>query len=818
MTGRRILGGALAITALVLLVGRWGAGVYSDYRWYASLGALEVWRAKSAATLVLVVASFALATAFSLLNVWAVRQSVVQLVLPRRIANIEIGEEVPRRYLTTAVVTISLIMGALLTFPADRWYDAVIAWAGKSFLETDPYFGADLGFYVYWLPFESALHSWAVIVLAAVTALVVTLYALTPSLRWDRGALFVSAYVRRHFTILGAVLMLVLAWSYRLGMYRALTVGGSGAGVFTSADSRLIPFTLMLSVVTVCAAIIVAWGGWTGQMRLAFGAVTTVLVLSLVSRTIAPLAMRRSADPGSTEKTEAPFVATRLTFTRRAYGVDRMHAEPIGSGFASDADAAQRVALWDGALLARAAERLPRVRVVGDRPAWQATATGMSAVLVQHGITGSLDGPEVWSAARYDPASADDRGLPIALPHASYGAQELVGGEPAVYDAAPSYSVLSDSGHHLAGVEMVTTGSRLLYAWSLQNFRLLFGDLPANRPTMVQRRSVRERVEGLVPFLEQGTEIVPLVSGDTLYWVVELYVTSGTYPLSQRFTLLGEECSYFQHAATALVHAASGRVTFVADPAPDPIARTWLTLFPKVFVTPAMVAPGLRALLPPITDAARAQALAFAAAGFRDTTLEVRHFASPDGADSSAAGREPAHVVLPPFTSVSAIWPLLDSTERVRGIVAATGGISRTTSWLPLASDGKRWGAVLDLLRIADTARRDGGLVRAPMRVVPVGAQALYIQPTFEWRPGANPTLFRVITARSDSVRSGPTLVNALGVSPDSAATARAGGSPARPRADSLYRAMREALSRGDWASFGRAFDALGDVLGTGRR
>ncbi len=818
MTGRRILGGALAIIALVLLLGRWGTGLYSDYLWYASLGALEVWRAKVSATIVLVGASFALATAFSLVNVWAVRQSVVQLVLPRRIANIEIGEEVPRRYLTTAVVTISVIMGMLLTFPSDRWYDAVLAQAGRPFLETDPYFGADLGFYVYWLPFETTLHYWAIVLLAAVTALVVALYALTPSLRWDRGALVVSAYVRRHFTMLGAVLMLILAWSYRLGMYRGLTVSGSAAGVFTSVDSRLIPFMLLLSVVTVCAAIVVAWAGWTGQMRLAFGAVTTVLLLSLVSRTIAPLAMRRSADPAARDKAEAPFVGTRLTFTRRAYGVDRMHAEPIGSGFASIADAAQRVAVWDGPLLARAAERLPRVHVVGDRPAWQATSTGMSALLVQRGVEGNVDGPEVWSAGRYDPTSADDHGLPLNLPHGSYGAEELAGGEPAVYDAAPSYSVLSDSGHQLAGVEMVTTTSRLLYAWSLQNFRLLFGDMPANRPVMVQRRAVRERVTALVPFLEQGSEIVPLVSGDTLYWVLELYATSGTYPLSQRFTLLGEERSYFQHAATALIHAASGRVTFLADPAPDPIARSWVAAFPSVFVSPNAVAPGLRALLPAITDFARAQALAFAAAGFRDTTLEVRHFASPDGADSSAAGREPAHVVLPPFTGVSEVWPLLDSTERVRGVVVSTSGLTRGTSWLPVASDGKRWGAVVDLLRVADTTRRDGGLVRAPLRVVPLGSQALYIQPTFEWRPGANPTLFRVIAARGDSVRGGATLARALGVSIDTVATTLVGGSAARPKADSLYRAMRDALGRGDWAAFGRAFDALGNVLGTGRR
>ncbi|MDQ2667590.1 MAG: UPF0182 family protein, partial [Gemmatimonadota bacterium] len=425
MTGRRILGGALAVTALVLLIGRWGAECYSDYLWYASLGALDVWRSRSTATVLLTLASFALATLFTLVNVWAVRQSVVSLVLPRRIANIEIGEEVPRRFLTIAAVVVSVLVGALLVFPSDRWYDAVLAGAGKPFFETDPYFGADLGFFVYWLPFETSLHSWAVLVLAAVTAVVVGLYALTPSLRWHHGTLFVSAYVRRHFTMLGAVLLVILAWSYRLSMYRALVFGGGAAGVFTSVDHRLIPAMLLLSVVTVCAAIVVAWAGWTGQMRLAFGAVTTVLVLSFASRTVAPLAMRRSADPAARDKGEIPYVGTRLTFTRRAYGVDRMRAEPIGSGFVSTTDAAARVAIWDGALLSRAAERLPRIHVVGDRPAWQITSTGLGAVLVQRGIQGNPDGPEVWSAGRYDATTADERGLPLALPRSPYGTDEL---------------------------------------------------------------------------------------------------------------------------------------------------------------------------------------------------------------------------------------------------------------------------------------------------------------------------------------------------------------------------------------------------------
>src|SRR5207253_4988356 len=37
----------------------------------------------------------------------------------------------------------------------------------------------------------------------------------------------------------------------------------------------------------------------------------------------------------------------------------------------------------------------------------------------------------------------------------------------------------------------------------------------------------------------------------------------------------------FRHAATALVNARTARVMIAADPAPDPIAQSWMTAFPN---------------------------------------------------------------------------------------------------------------------------------------------------------------------------------------------------------------------------------------------
>jgi hypothetical protein len=811
VTRRRLVFGALAAAALFLLLGRWSSTLYVDYLWYDALGAAEVWRARVLTTLALMIGSFSIASIFAFINLYAVRWSVVSLVLPRRIANIEIGEEVPGRYLLLVAAVLSALVGAALLLPPDSWSAALLARIGQPFGETDPYFGADLGFFVYWLPFETTLHVWAILLLSIVTALVIGLYALTPSLRWERGHLYVSAYVRRHFTMLGGVLMFVLAWSYRLSMYRLVAAGGSSGGVFTSVEHRvLVPAMLLLAVVTLCAALVVLWAGWSGQMRLAFFAVSVVLGLTVVARSIAPLLARRSIEPADAVARERPYLATRLGYTRRAYGVDRIRPESLGAGFSTPAEAAARTAIWDGATLALAQQRLRRVRVVGDGAAWQENGGALAALLVERSSDSSLDARDVWGVSRFDPTAVDDRGMPVRASAGTRVGDETVLDEPAVYDSAPAASIISDSLGRVAGVEMVSTTSRIAHAWALQNFRLLFGELPLDRPKIVRRRDVRERVRALAPYFVQGTEVTPVIAGDSLYWALELYAASDAYPLSQRFNLLGAERGYLHHAATALVHAASGRLRLVVASTPEPITTSWVVRFPRLFVGASSLTPALQRALPPVTDGALSQALAFASAGFRGDSLEVRHFATPDGADSSAS-REPLHVALP-NVGVATLWPLLDEQDRVRGVIAAESGVQRATAWIPLTSDGVRWGGILDRLRAADTANHENGLVRSPVRVVPVSGAALYVQAVYQWRPGGSPRLARIGAIVNDSVRVGPTLAAAVGGAPPR----RAGDAPTRDvraRADSLYRAMRDALSRGDWGAFGRAFDALGAAL-----
>ncbi|MEX2153893.1 MAG: UPF0182 family protein, partial [Gemmatimonadaceae bacterium] len=251
MAGRRWLLMVVAGVALTLLVGRGIAQIYTDYLWYASLGAVDVWRAKYASLIALRLVCGIAATLFVFANLYAVRQSVVSLVLPRRIGNLDIGEEVDKRQLTWTAGLLAVLIGIAMAWSQRDWSAYLGARIGQPFGETDPYFNADLGFFVYRLPFELSLFTWTMTVVLIVIGMVVVLYALTPSLRWEQGGLYVSGYVRRHLAMLAGVLLLVLAWHYRLEMYRILGQGSAIDGAFSSVDHRVgIPASLLLALVT----------------------------------------------------------------------------------------------------------------------------------------------------------------------------------------------------------------------------------------------------------------------------------------------------------------------------------------------------------------------------------------------------------------------------------------------------------------------------------------------------------------------------------------------------------------------------------------
>lgn len=798
MTRRRWLLIGLAGGALALLLGRGVAQIYTDYLWYASLGAADVWRAKYGALFTLRVLASIAATLFVFANLYAVRQSVVSLVLPRRIGNLDIGEEVPRRQLTWTAAAMSVAIGIVLAWPMSDWSGYLAARFGEPFGESDPYFAADLGFFVYRLPFELSLFEWTLFVVLIVIGLVLLLYALTPSLRWEQGALYVSGYVRRHFAMLAGVLLLALAWHYRLQMYTILGDGNAVEGAFGYLDHRVgIPANLLLALVTLGAGLTVLWAGWTGQMRLAFAALTGVIVAVIAARQVAPFIARRAATERDPTVRERPYEATRAGYSRRAFAVDRISSADTLLPFRTLADAAPYVPVWDEGALRRADTHAMPGAAVG----WWLSDSGVVALLpvdaaggiASYSATAALDGGNLERVASEVRAEV---GMPLIVP-----------------DSLARARVVPDSGNTIAAPLLSGTFRRFAEALSMQDFRVWFGTLPSPSPRIVTRRGVRERVQALAPLFAQGSSISPVWVRGALSWAVHLYSTSHTYPLSRRMTAAGEERAYFQHAATALVDAATGRTTLVMDSVSDPIASTWIRRFPRLFIRAGALPPSVLRQLPPARESARTQAATFGRFGLRDEAEVVRHLPDDEGPDSALVGSPAPLIGVPAAGTAAYVLPLLDRAERLRGLFVALGGASQRTVWIPASERAPVWNEALDRLRAADTTSSPL-LVRGYVRMIPIAGDVAFVQPRFDWR-GGTPRLAYVSALVGDTVRTARTLLQLAGRMP---ATPVAVGGDLRTQASALLEQMRRAMARGDWAAYGHAFDALGALLARPRQ
>src|SRR5688572_11529603 len=555
MMSRRWLVLVIAVAAALLLSGRVLSAWYVDYQWFAIQGATRLWWVRSMDLALLRGAAFVAVGLFAFANLFAVRRSIRSLRLPRRIGNLEFSEEVSARILNRSVVALSVVIGLLFAAPHNDWMSVELIRSGIPFGETDPYFRLDLGTWLYQLPLESSLHAWALIALLAMTVLVVFLYALTPSLRWEEGQLHVSGHVRRHLSSLAGVLLVLLAWGYRLDAYGLLHEGTGTLGALSAVDHRLgIPANLALAMLAIASALLVAWTGWIGQTRVAFVTVTVMLLAALTVRQAVPAIGGRFVTSEDPDAQEQSYREIRNAYSRRAFGVDAIERASLADVAPPFADAVRGAALWDTEAMRRVIGGVRQGSKPNGALGWQGLDGRLVAFALEQpfGVPGA-DSIPVWGINRVAADVTDDRGAPVSreapeLPRALRGIL--------VHDSATTYYVLSDTGRRIVARSLDSFAGRLAHAWHLQNPSLLRGrESPAR---LLLHRDVRQRVASLYPFLTPGRRVTPMVWRDSVFWAVHLYSASNWYPLSGPQHLNGEEVRYTQLAGVAVVNGTRG--------------------------------------------------------------------------------------------------------------------------------------------------------------------------------------------------------------------------------------------------------------------
>ncbi len=137
---------------------------------------------------------------------------------------------------------------------------------------------------------------------------------------------------------------------------------------------------------------------------------------------------------------------------------------------------------------------------------------------------------------------------------------------------------------------------RYLLAWQLGDLsRLPFADDVTAESRVLMRRNINERVRAVAPFLSYDADpYIVLSRAGRLYWMIDAYTVTDTYPGARHYALNGKAVNYARNSVKVVVDAYDGAVTFYAFDTADPLLQAYGKLFPVLFHPAAEMPADLR--------------------------------------------------------------------------------------------------------------------------------------------------------------------------------------------------------------------------------
>jgi uncharacterized membrane protein (UPF0182 family) len=608
---------AVGLPAIPLLV---GAKVLPDALWFDEIGKLDVLRGVLVAKVViylLVAIGVSLFVGANLgIATWHGR----------------LGRS---RTAIAAVAGASLVVGTFFAASAvHHWMTFLLWWHQRSFGVVDPMFGKDIGFFVFSLPFQVVISGllFTLIILTAVFVGIVYVAGGRMAFR----PLRVDGTARMHLSLLAAGLLLVSSWRLLLDRY-GLVLRQSGpddaepfAGAhYVDVHVRSPGLAFMAASAAVLALVcIVAPFTWNRISKrpaaLVLGLPAAGLVLWIsISSWIPALVQRYDVDPNPL-LSEQPFLERSIAATRSGMGLDSIAVASYSpSGHVtpedvSEADAATKnVLIWDPAVVhARmqdlvtqtpyfrpdqepildpvpvdgrkgptlAAPRQLDIGEVSDGDAWI-----NDRLVYTHGVgLVRFSGTDI--AAGRQPSLLDD-GSGLSQPRIYFGQFPEGSASWVVTDTRRSEVDValgdgSEGAYHYGGsggIQLSSWMRRAVFAAQLGSKDLLLSEDITPESRILLHRDIHDRLATLAPFIQWDTGSAPLEVRGRIFYVVNGYTTSDSYPYAEQVQLGAASVNYARPSVLATVDGFSGAVTLYQTDTADPVASAWADAFPTLF-------------------------------------------------------------------------------------------------------------------------------------------------------------------------------------------------------------------------------------------
>jgi uncharacterized membrane protein (UPF0182 family) len=640
----------LGVLAIVAVLARIAAHLETEWLWFHELGQERVFWTLFASRWLAGSLTGLGTTAFVLANFWlAERTAPPDGRLP--------GGRRTRtrlwRILLPAQLAVSAGAGLVVgrTVVLSDWQHIVLWLHRRDFGVTDPLFHKDVGFFVFSLPLYEKVAEWLLLSTAIALACAVAAHAATGGIRAKPSPVSATRAAHAHLLGLGALLLVLVAWQHRLAQFalelppRGATVSGAG---YTAVHVQL-PWLHVLVVVALAGAAMLVYAAVRRSWSVPAVALAMVAVAELVNPAVLPSVVQRFVVEPQTLSRERPYLADAITFTRRAYALDRVADRPLpanatisDSELRANRDVIQNIQLWDTDILRPEIAQQQAIgsyygfpNITVDRYDRGGQPEGMIVAERELDLSRLDPSGRTWANDRLayshgyglvavpaGDAGVDDQGKPkfvtsefdagrppaeLREPRVYYGVQPpraqpwvIVRTQRAEVEKPLSGDSPPPDYHYSggSGIPMSDPLRRALFALRFGDLNLLLSETLGTHPRILLHRDVAERLRSLAPFLHWEKRPDVAVVGGRIVFLAHGYTTSNSYPYAARVRVFGgTELNYLRASVVATVDAFSGHVTMYPTDADDPIMRAWQAAFPTLFTPGSRMPSEVRAHL-----------------------------------------------------------------------------------------------------------------------------------------------------------------------------------------------------------------------------
>ena len=798
------------------------------------------------------------------------------------------------RVLLLAFTVISFIMAFLFSFTViGDWVIFQKFLHPTPFGIIDPVFKQDIGFYVFQLPFYLFLYkvaSWAILVIAfwvAVSYLIVNITTGNP------GGIFQSISARYHLSFLAAIFFGMRAVGYQLEQYTLLfshhgAVWGPG---YTAIHATLVAYKVLAYIALLCSLAILV-NLFMRRFRLVVYSIGVLLVASVLLGGVYPALVQKFGVTPNEIVMEKPYLERNIQFTRKAYNLDTIEKRsfPAGRVLSADdirvnQDTISNIRLWDWEPLQQTYSQLQEIRLyyqfkdidvdryvvnghyrqvmVAARELNQDHLPTTAKTWVNqrlsftHGYGVAMspvnelsgEGLPTFFLKDIPPVTSTD--LKVNRPEIYYGEMTdqyvIVNTKSQEFDYPRGddnvYSIYEGDG----GVKISNFLRRVMFAFSLGDYKLLLSGEVDNNSRVLYYRSIKQRVPKIAPFLQYDGDPYVVLSDGKLFWMWDAYTTTDKYPYSEPYDKAN---NYIRNAVKVVVDAYTGKVSFYISDPDDPLVLTYSKIFPGVFKPIDEMPENLRRHMRYPVDLFKVQAKMYAVYHMEDPQVfynkEDKWNLPTELYASEEKPMEPYYTVikLPGENKPEFVLILPFTPQNKKNMIA----------WLAARSDGENYGKLLSYsfpkqelvygpmqveARInQDTTisqqlslwdQRGSRVIRGNLLAIPIKDALLYVEPMYlQAEQSKMPELRRVIVAHGDSVVMEPTLEKALERIFGSGSVEQRPTRPSEPtdqtqpavglselakKANQLFDEAQDKLKAGDWAGYGETLTRLKQTL-----